>query len=69
MPTTELLAVPGPADILNKLAIVEEEAGESRYWLELLVEADIVKATKPSVLMNEIDDPILDQNPETKELH
>ena len=29
------------ADVLHKLAIVEEEADESLYWLELLVESDI----------------------------
>ncbi len=31
-----------PADVLAKLAIVEEEADETIYWLELLVEAEIV---------------------------
>jgi four helix bundle protein len=30
------------ADVLAKLAIVEEEADESVYWMELLVEAHIV---------------------------
>jgi four helix bundle protein len=29
-------------DVLSKLAIVEEEADESAYWLELLIEANIV---------------------------
>jgi four helix bundle protein len=28
-----------PADMLNKLKIVEEEADESIYWLELLTES------------------------------
>ena len=30
------------ADVLSKLAIVEEEGDESAYWLELLIEAKIV---------------------------
>ncbi len=30
------------ADRINKLKIVEEEADETLYWLELLVEANIV---------------------------
>ncbi len=29
------------ADILHKLAIVEEEADESLYWLELLIESEL----------------------------
>jgi four helix bundle protein len=40
------------ADILHKLAIVEEEADETLYWLELLVEAEIFPASK---LQNLID--------------
>lgn len=31
------------ADFINKLAIVEEEADESIYWIELFVEGKIVK--------------------------
>ena len=31
------------AEFCSKLGIVEEEADESIYWLELLVEAEIVK--------------------------
>ena len=30
------------ADFVHKLAIVEEEADESLYWMELLVEAELV---------------------------
>ncbi len=41
------------ADLLNKLAIVEEEADETLYWLELLVESGIVPEAKLSLLMNE----------------
>jgi len=43
-------------DILNKLAIVEEEADETIYWLELLVEAGIVGETRLSALMSEVNE-------------
>jgi four helix bundle protein len=29
------------ADMINKMKIVEEEADETEYWLEILVEADL----------------------------
>ena len=38
------------ADVLAKLAIVEEEADETNYWLELLVEAKIVAETRVTVI-------------------
>ena len=41
------------ADFINKLAIVEEEADESIYWMELLIEAQIVKE---NLLKNLIDE-------------
>jgi len=44
------------ADILHKLAIVEGEADESLYWLELLIESEIVPEKKLSVLMSDIDE-------------
>jgi four helix bundle protein len=34
------------ADVVAKLALVEEEADESIYWLELLVEASIMPEEK-----------------------
>src|SRR5688500_1964442 len=43
------------ADVINKLAIVEEEADESLFWVELLVEAEIVPAKKLSSLYADID--------------
>ena len=43
-------------DILHKLAIVEEEADETLYWLELLVEAELVPEAKLKSLMNEVDE-------------
>jgi len=36
------------ADLLHKLSIVEEEPDESVYWLELLIESEIVQANKLS---------------------
>jgi four helix bundle protein len=44
------------ADVLHKLAIVEEEADESLYWLELLIESQIVPESKLVVLRNDIDE-------------
>ena len=42
-----------PADVLAKLAIVEEEADETIYWLELLVEAGIVSESQVTHLIKE----------------
>jgi four helix bundle protein len=42
-----------PADVLNKLSIVKEEADESLYWMELLAEAEIVPKTRLAALMSE----------------
>ena len=44
------------ADMVNKLKIVEEEADETRYWLELLVDGNIVSASRLKPLMTEIDE-------------
>jgi four helix bundle protein len=41
------------ADLLHKLAIVEEEADETLYWLELLIEAEIIPAEKLNSLVQE----------------
>ena len=43
-------------DILHKLSIVEEEADESLYWLELLVESNISSENKLCVLMSDINE-------------
>ncbi len=43
-------------DMLYKLAIVEEEADETSYWLELLVEAQIVPTARLKNLMSEVDE-------------
>lgn len=44
------------ADFIAKMGTVEEEADESSYWMELLVEAEIVKAEKLGSLMKEADE-------------
>jgi len=41
------------ADFIAKLGIVEEEADESIYWLEMLVEANIVKPNQVGALLTE----------------
>jgi four helix bundle protein len=43
-----------PADVICKLSIVEEEADESIYWMELLVESGLVPQAKMTNLMNEM---------------
>jgi len=41
------------ADFISKMGTVEEETDESLYWMELLIEADIVESVKLESLMNE----------------
>jgi len=41
------------ADVLAKLAIVEEEADETGYWLELLIEGKIVPPSRVAELLKE----------------
>ncbi len=45
-----------PADFIAKMGIVEEECDESAYWMELLVEAGIMKESRMSSLMHEADE-------------
>jgi four helix bundle protein len=40
-------------EFVAKLGIVEEEADESAFWLEMLVDAKIVSESKVSRLINE----------------
>ena len=44
------------ADFINKLKIVEEECDESLFWMELLVDNNIVKESKLKNLMREGDE-------------
>jgi four helix bundle protein len=41
------------SDFINKLRIVEEECDESLFWMELLVDNNLVKASRLGDLMNE----------------
>jgi four helix bundle protein len=41
------------AEFHSKLSIVVEEADESVFWMEILIEADIVKPNEINDLMNE----------------
>jgi len=41
------------ADFIAKMGTVEEEADESGYWMELLVESGKIKSAKVSKLMQE----------------
>jgi four helix bundle protein len=41
------------ADFINKLRVVEEECDESLFWMELLVENNLVKPARLNALMKE----------------
>lgn len=41
------------ADFVAKIEIVEEEADESCYWLEILIEANILKTNETKLLLKE----------------
>jgi four helix bundle protein len=43
-------------DFINKLRIVEEECDESLFWMELLVDNNLVKADRLGELMKEADE-------------
>src|SRR6266446_8933524 len=44
------------ADFLNKLKVVEEECDESLFWMELLVDNNLIKASRLAGLMKEADE-------------
>ena len=44
------------ADFISKLGIVEEEADESAYWFEMLIEAKILRADSVSLLLAEAEE-------------
>lgn len=44
------------ADMVNKLKIVEEEADETLYWLELLVDGNIISESRLKPLMTEVNE-------------
>ncbi|MBI4753672.1 four helix bundle protein [Candidatus Desantisbacteria bacterium] len=41
------------AEFISKIGIVEQEADETLYWLELLIESNIVNQTRIADLMSE----------------
>jgi four helix bundle protein len=43
------------ADFVSKMTTAEEEADETQYWLDVLVDADIVKASAVAALIDEAD--------------
>ena len=44
------------ADFISKMGTVEEEADESMYWMELIVEAGLMKESRISELYQEADE-------------
>ncbi len=44
------------ADMINKLKIVEEEADETLYWMELIVEANLLSEQKLVSLVAEMNE-------------
>jgi four helix bundle protein len=44
------------ADFINKMGIVEEEADETMYWMELIVESGLMKEKSISELYKEADE-------------
>ena len=44
------------ADFISKMGIVEEEADESLFWMELLVEAELMSEQRVQDLMKEADE-------------
>jgi four helix bundle protein len=44
------------SDFINKLRIVEEECDESLFWMEMLVDNNLVKSTRLEPLMREADE-------------
>lgn len=43
-------------DFINKLRVVEEECDESLFWMELLLDNNLVKPPRLSALMKEADE-------------
>src|SRR4051794_24675223 len=44
------------ADFINKTSIVEEEADESSFWLELIVDTGLMTAARVKPLLQEADE-------------
>jgi four helix bundle protein len=44
------------AEFISKLGTVEEEADESAYWMELIIDAGLLKAKRVAALQHEADE-------------
>ena len=44
------------AEFIAKIGVVEEEADETLFWLELIIDADLLKAKRIRPLMVEADE-------------
>ena len=44
------------ADMINKLKIVEEEADETQFWLEILIDTDLMPESEITTLWQETDE-------------
>ena len=44
------------ADFISKISVVAEEADETCFWLELLVQAELIRPNSVEPLMNECDE-------------
>ena len=44
------------ADMINRMKIVEEESDETQYWLELLVESELVSQSQIATVYKETDE-------------
>jgi four helix bundle protein len=42
-----------PADFINKIVICEEEADESIYWLDLMIESELIESAQLTILKKE----------------
>jgi four helix bundle protein len=51
--TARLVVLDPPPDFISKISIVLEEADETLFWLELLVDADIIESRLTSRLSAE----------------
>jgi four helix bundle protein len=44
------------AEFVARIGVVEEEADESAYWLELIIEGELLKAQQVAPLLNEVNE-------------
>lgn len=51
----EAISAQSRKDFINKYEIALKEARETQYWIEIMIEAEIVKREKFALLLQEID--------------